>query len=52
MIPIDVVHKIDDKVPCELNIPILNINNDIASITKNTALVSLSLTEEADDILV
>ena len=50
MTPIDVVHKIVDKVPCELNIPILNTNNNIASINKNTALVSLRLAEEANDI--
>ena len=50
MIPIDVMHKIDDKVPHELNIPILNTNNNIASITKNTALLYLRLAEEADDI--
>ena len=38
MIPINVVHKFDNKVPCELKIPILNTNNNIANITKNTAL--------------
>ena len=50
MIPVDVVHKIDDKVPCKLNIPITNTNNNIASITKNTAFVSLGLAEEVNDI--
>ena len=50
MIPVDVMHKIDDKVPQELNIPIVNTNNNIASITKNTVLVSLRPAEEANDI--
>ena len=27
IIPIDVVHNFDNKVPCELKIPILNTNN-------------------------
>ena len=34
VILVDVVHKIDDKVPHELNIPILNTNNHVANITK------------------
>ena len=50
VMPIDVVHKIDDKVPCELNIPILNTNNNVANITKNTALLSLTLPEQAENI--
>ena len=41
LIPIDVVHKFDNKVPHELKIPILNTNNNSANITNNTALVSL-----------
>ena len=41
VIPVDVVHKIDNKVPHELNIPILNSNNNVANITKITALFSL-----------
>ena len=48
VIPIDVAHIIVNRVPCELNIPILNTNNNIESITKNTALVSLRLAEEAN----
>ena len=50
MTPIDVIHKFDNKVPCELKIPILNINNNIANITKNTTLVSLRPTEKVDSI--
>ena len=50
MIPIDVVHKFDNKVPCELKILILNANNNIANIPKNMALVSLRPTEKADSI--
>ena len=50
MMPIGVVHKFDNKVPCELKIPILNTNNNIANITKNTALVSLRPTENVDSI--
>ena len=50
MIPIDIVHKFDDKVPCELKISILHTNNNIANITKNTALVSLRPTEKVDNI--
>ena len=46
MIPIDVVHKFDNKVPCELKIPILNTNNNIVNIAKNKALVSLRLAEK------
>ena len=34
MIPIDIVHKFDNKVPCELKIPILNTNSINANITK------------------
>ena len=34
VIPVDVVHKIDNKVPHELNIPVLNTNNNVANITK------------------
>ena len=50
MIPIDVVHKFDNKVPHKLKIPVLNTNNNIASITKNTALVSLRLAENVNSI--
>ena len=50
MIPMDIVHKFDNKVPCKLNIPILNTNNNIANITKNTALVSLRSAEKVDNI--
>ena len=50
MIPIDVVHKFDNKVPCELKIPVLNTNNNIANITKNTALVLLRLAANVDSI--
>ena len=39
MMQVDIVHKNDDKVPHELNIPILNTNNNVANITKNTALL-------------
>ena len=46
MMPIDVVHKFDSKVPCELKVPILNTNNNIANITKNMALVSLKLAQK------
>ena len=48
IIPIDVVHKFDNKVPHELKISILNTNNNIAS--KNMALVSLRPTEKVDSI--
>ena len=40
MIPIDVVHKFDNKVPSELKIPVLNTTNNSANITKNMALAS------------
>ena len=50
MIPIDIVHKFDSKVPHELKIPILNTNNNIANITKNTTFVSLRPTEKVDNI--
>ena len=50
VIPVDVVHTIDGKVPHELNIPILNTNNNVANITKNTALFSLKLAEQAENI--
>ena len=52
VIPIDAVHKFDNKVPCKLKIPLLNTNNNIASITKNTALVSLWLAENVDSIFI
>ena len=47
MIPIDIVHKFDNKVPHELKIPILNTNNNIANKTKNTVLVSLRTAEKS-----
>ena len=50
MIPIDIVHRFDNKVPCELKIPILNTNNNITNITKNMALVSLRPAEKVDSI--
>ena len=50
MIPIDVVHKFDNKGPCELKVSILNTNNNIANITKNMALVSLRLAEKVNSI--
>ena len=50
MIPIDVVHKFNNKVPCKLEIAILNTNNNVANITKNMALVSLRLAEKVDSI--
>ena len=40
----------DNKVPHKLKILVLNTNNNIASITKNTALVSLRLAENVDSI--
>ena len=50
MIPIDVVHKFNNKVPHELKIPIFNTNDNIANITKNMALVSLRPAEKGDSI--
>ena len=50
VIPVDVVHKINNKVPYELNIPILNTNNNVVNITKNTALFSLKPAEQAENI--
>ena len=50
MIPIDVVHKFDNKVPCKLKVLMLNTNNHIASITKSTALVSLRPAENVNSI--
>ena len=50
VIQIDVVHKFDNKVPCEFNIPISNTNNNITSITENTTLVSLRPAEKVDNI--
>ena len=50
VMPVDVVHKIHNKVPHELNIPIFNTNNHVANITKNTALHSLKLAEQAENI--
>ena len=50
IIPIDVVHRFDNKLPCELKVPILNTNNNIANLTKNMALVSLRLAEKVDTI--
>ena len=52
MIPIYVVHKVDNKVPQKLEIPILNTNNKIANITKDTTLVSLRPTEKVDSIFI
>ena len=50
-IPIDVVHKFDNKVPYKLKIPILNTtNNNNANIARNTVLVSLSPAEKVDSI--
>ena len=48
VIPVDVVHNTDDKVPCELNIPISNTNNNVANITKNTILFSLKPAQKAE----
>ena len=50
MISIDVVHMFDNKVPCELKVPVLNNNNTIANITKNMALVSLRLAEKVGSL--
>ena len=50
VIPIDVVHKFDSKVPCELKVPFLNTNNNIANVTKNMPLVFLRLAEKVDSI--
>ena len=50
MIPIDVVHKFDNKIPHKLKVPMFNTNNCITSITKNTALVSLRAAENVNSI--
>ena len=50
VIPIDIVHKLDNKVLCDSKTPILNTNNNIGNITKNTALVSLRTAEKVDNI--
>ena len=47
-VTIDVIHKFDHKIPQELKIPILDTNNNITNITKNTALVSLRSAEKVD----
>ena len=50
MIPIDVIHKFDHKIPWELKIPILNTNNNVTNITKSTAIVPLRSTKRVDNI--
>ena len=39
VMPVDVVYKLNDKVPHELNIPILNTNNNVANITKKYSII-------------
>ena len=51
VIPIDVIHTFDHKIPWELKILIFNTNNSVTNITKNTAIVSLRSTEMVDNIL-
>ena len=34
VIPIDIIHKFDNKVPYELKMPILNTNNNVTNISK------------------
>ena len=50
VIPIDIIHKFDYKIPWELKIPILNTNNNVTNITKSTTLVSLRSAEKVDNI--
>ena len=40
-IPLDVMHSIDNKMPRILNVPILNTNNTISSLAKNSTIVTL-----------
>ena len=45
-----VQHKLDDKMPLELKIPLLNTNKSDVYITKNTSIMTLQVTSKVQDI--
>ena len=50
VIPIDVMHTFDHKIPPELKISMSNTNNNATNIIKSTAIVSLRSAERVDNI--
>ena len=42
IIPLDMMHCMDHKIPRTLKVPILNINNTISSLAKNSPIVTLA----------
>ena len=52
VIPLDVLHRMDHKIPKPL-IPLMNVNNTTCSLTKNLAIARIMLTgrcEEAQEV--
>ena len=41
IIPLDIMHHVDQKIPRTLKVPILNTNNTISSLAKNSPIVTL-----------
>ena len=41
IIPLDIMHHVDHKIPRTLKVPILNTNNNIYSLAKNSPIVTL-----------
>ena len=41
IIPLDIMHCMDHKMPRTLKVPILDTNNTISSLTKNSPIVTL-----------
>ena len=50
VIPLDVLYRIEHKTPKNLTIPILNTNNTISSLTKNSPIASLVLPGKCEQV--
>ena len=47
---LDILHKVDHKIPQNLNIPILNTNNSFCSISRSSPIATLALAEKCEEI--
>ena len=50
VIPLDILHRINNKTPKNLTIPILNINNTTCSLTKTSPIVTLILAGKCEQV--
>ena len=50
VIPMDILHRIDQKTPKTLNIHIMNTSNTTCSLTKNSPIATLAPVERCEEV--